>query len=152
MQHDETGQASQEWCLRGGAAVRQTADAPAPRRSRTIDRHLGIRLRERRTTLGLSQQQFALMIGVSNQQAHKYECGLNRIPAGRLYDMSQALDVPVEWFFIGLKSCVQAGEMPPACRMLLELMRNFALITDNSQLTALSVVARGLAMKSGDSG
>ena len=48
-----------------------------------IDRHVGRRMRERRTMLGLTQQQLAEMIHVTYQQAHKYEKGINRVAAGR---------------------------------------------------------------------
>jgi transcriptional regulator with XRE-family HTH domain len=52
--------------------------------------------------MGLSQQQLAKMIGVTYQQAHKYERGLNRISAGRLFEIGQVLGIPVSWFFEGL--------------------------------------------------
>ena len=57
-------------------------------RASLVDHHVGARIRERRTTLGLSQQQLARMIGVTYQQAHKYERGLNRISAGRLFEIA----------------------------------------------------------------
>ena len=53
-------------------------------RAQDVDRHVGARLRERRIMLGLTQQQLAELIGVTYQQAHKYENGINRISAGRL--------------------------------------------------------------------
>jgi transcriptional regulator with XRE-family HTH domain len=71
-------------------------------RANAADRHVGARIRERRVMMGLSQQQLAKMIGVTYQQAHKYERGLNRISAGRLFEIGQVLDVPVSWFFEGL--------------------------------------------------
>ena len=65
------------------------ADKTARRRGRgtvqDVDRHVGRRIRERRTMLGLTQQQLAERIGVTYQQAHKYETGDNRVSAGRLY-------------------------------------------------------------------
>jgi transcriptional regulator with XRE-family HTH domain len=48
-------------------------------------------MRERRIMLGLTQQQMAALIGVTSQQAHMYEKGLNRVSAGRLYSIAQAL-------------------------------------------------------------
>ena len=54
--------------------------------------------------LGLSQQQMAEMIGVTYQQAHKYERGINRIFAGRLFEISQVLGVSVGFFYEGLES------------------------------------------------
>ena len=81
---------------------RAPTGAPAERpgqRANAADRHVGSRIRERRVMMGLSQQQLAKMIGVTYQQAHKYERGLNRISAGRLFEIGQVLGVPVSWFF-----------------------------------------------------
>lgn len=63
-------------------------------RANDTDRHVGARIRERRIMLGLSQQQMADLIGVTYQQAHKYERGINRISAGRLHEISLVLGVP----------------------------------------------------------
>ncbi|HLY58110.1 MAG TPA: helix-turn-helix transcriptional regulator, partial [Stellaceae bacterium] len=54
----------------------------ATSRTQDIDRHVGARIRERRIMLGLTQQQLADLIGVTYQQAHKYERGINRVSAG----------------------------------------------------------------------
>ena len=67
-----------------------------------IDLHLGKRLRRRRRLLGLTQQQLAGACGVRFQQIQKYECGANRISAARLWQLSEALEVPVGYFFDGL--------------------------------------------------
>lgn len=67
-----------------------------------IDLHLGRRLRRRRRLLGLTQQQLAGVVGVRFQQIQKYECGANRISAARLWQLSQALDVPVGYFYDGV--------------------------------------------------
>ena len=109
-----------------------------------VDRHIGSRLRERRVTLGLSQQQLARMIGVTYQQAHKYERGLNRISAGRLFTIARALDVNPSWFFDDLQQG-QAPEPSPHQRKALELSRNFSLIENASHQNALSQMARLLA-------
>ena len=76
-------------------------DRNVPRVSRATDtdRHVGARIRERRVELGLSQHQMAALIGVTYQQAHKYESGINRVSAGRLFDIAQVLKVPVGYFF-----------------------------------------------------
>jgi transcriptional regulator with XRE-family HTH domain len=95
--------------------------------------------------LGLSQQQLARMIGVTYQQAHKYERGLNRISAGRLYDIARVLSVPISWFFEGMTSEPAPIEMTPRQRMGLELARNFALIDNEKHQEALSQMARALA-------
>jgi transcriptional regulator with XRE-family HTH domain len=61
-------------------------------------------MRERRIMLGLTQQQMAELIGVTYQQAHKYEKGINRVASGRLYNIAQALGVDVGYFFEGVDS------------------------------------------------
>lgn len=116
---------------------------PANRAS-DIDKHVGSRIRERRIMMGLSQQQMADMIGVTYQQAHKYERGINRISAGRLYEITQVLGVPVSYFFDGLEN---KNEQPvaPRQRMCLELARNFSSIDNERHQEALSQMARALA-------
>ncbi len=71
--------------------------------SNDIDLHLGKRLRSRRRILGLTQQQLAGACGVRFQQIQKYECGANRISAARLWRISEALQVPVGYFYDGLE-------------------------------------------------
>jgi transcriptional regulator with XRE-family HTH domain len=114
-------------------------------RATAVDRHVGSRILERRTALGLSLQQFAMLIGVTYQQAHKYERGFNRITAGRLYKVATALAVPVSWFFDGLDDEEPGPSNAPRLRMSLELARNFASITNEKYQEALSHMARVLA-------
>src|SRR5579864_3870668 len=78
-----------------------------------IDIHLGRRLRRRRRLLGLTQQQLAGACGVRFQQIQKYECGANRISAARLWQLSEALEVPVAYFYDGL-SALEAQRIEPA--------------------------------------
>ena len=118
------------------------------RGAQDIDRHVGARMRERRMLLGLTQQQMDELIGVTYQQAHKYERGLNRISAGRLYEIAQVLSVPVSWFFEGLATETHHAEMTPRQRMCLELARNFAAIDNEKHQEALSQMARALAAQS----
>src|SRR6266571_2015026 len=76
-----------------------------PRRGRStaaIDDHVGSRIRERRIMLGLTQQQLAEMIGVTYQQAHKYERGINRVSAGRLFEIARVLSAPITYFYEGI--------------------------------------------------
>src|SRR2546423_15177272 len=118
-----------------------------PRRGRStaaIDDHVGARIRERRIMLGLTQQQLAEMIGVTYQQAHKYERGINRVSAGRLYEIAQVLSVPVGYFFEGLQE-QGTRSVSPRERMCLELARNFAQIPNERHQEALSQLARVLA-------
>lgn len=121
-------------------------------RASTADHHVGTRIRERRVMMGLSQQQLAKMIGVTYQQAHKYERGLNRISAGRLFEIAQVLGVPVSWFFEGLAEGAEAQEMSHRQRMCLELARNFALIDNEKHQEALSQMARALAAQAPQGG
>jgi transcriptional regulator with XRE-family HTH domain len=79
-----------------------------------IDFHLGKRMRRRRRLLGLTQQQLAEACGVRFQQIQKYECGANRVSAARLWLISGALGVPVDYFFEGL--AVQPDHTPAATR------------------------------------
>ncbi|EHL96754.1 DNA-binding helix-turn-helix protein [Acetobacteraceae bacterium AT-5844] len=129
------------------AAQSEGEDHPTVR-ARMADRHVGARIRERRLMLGLSQQQLAAMIGVTYQQAHKYERGLNRISAGRLFEIGLVLDVPVSWFFEGLGEDGATQPLGSRQRMCLELARNFALIDNEKHQEALSQMARALAAQS----
>jgi len=74
------------------------------RKADLIDKHVGQRLRERRRSLELSQQDIARMLGISYQQVQKYECGLNRISAGRLYMLANIMRVTVSHFYEGVPS------------------------------------------------
>ncbi len=64
-----------------------------------IDVHVGARVRQRRTPLGMSQTDLGDTLGLTFQQVQKYEWGANRISASRLFELSQVFDVPVEHFF-----------------------------------------------------
>ena len=72
------------------------------RAANAIDRKLGQRVRTRRLEIGMSQERLADLLGVTFQQVQKYEKGINRIAASRLFDISAALDMPVSRFFDGL--------------------------------------------------
>ena len=72
------------------------------RSANAIDRRLGQRVRTRRLEIGMSQEKLADVLGVTFQQVQKYEKGVNRIAASRLFDISAALDMPVARFFEGL--------------------------------------------------
>ena len=112
-----------------------------------VDGYVGGRIRERRVMLGLSQQQMANLIGVTYQQAHKYERGINRISAGRLYEIARVLRVPVSYFFDGLDGNATDDDLSVRQRMCLELARNFTQIPNDRHREALSQLARVLAAK-----
>jgi transcriptional regulator with XRE-family HTH domain len=76
-------------------------DGPDP-----IDVYVGMRVRESREKVGLSQAALAKQIGVSFQTVQKYETAENRISASTLFRLGQVLDVPPGYFFEG---CVETG-------------------------------------------
>lgn len=77
-----------------------------------IDVHLGRRLRRRRRLLGLTQQELARVCGVRFQQIQKYESAANRMSAARLWQLAEALETPVSYFFEGFsaRETREAGE------------------------------------------
>jgi transcriptional regulator with XRE-family HTH domain len=118
----------------------------ALRKSRTVDvdRHVGAKIRQHRIMLGLTQQQLADMIGVTYQQAHKYERGINRVSAGRLYEIARVFALSVDAFYVGLdQSDTNLGNGRQ--RMSLELMRCFGRIGNPRHQDALAQMARALA-------
>ncbi|WP_052046265.1 helix-turn-helix domain-containing protein [Candidatus Paracaedibacter symbiosus] len=68
------------------------------RSSSAKDLYIAKKLRERRIEIGLNQSDLANMLGVTYQQVHKYEKGIDRIPAGRLFEFSKILSVPLSFF------------------------------------------------------
>lgn len=74
---------------------------PADKESRAspIDIHVGGRIRLRRTLMGMSQERLGEALGLTFQQVQKYERGVNRVGASRLFDLSRVLDVPISFFF-----------------------------------------------------
>ena len=114
-------------------------------RALDVDRRVSLRIRQRRIMLGLTQQQMAELIGVTYQQAHKYEKGINRIASGRLYNIAQALGVDVGYFFEGMGRD-DAFKATPKQRMLLELARNFISIPIRKHQDAICSLARALSV------
>ena len=95
--------------MRGSEGVRMASDDLSDRGDREhrpspIDVHVGSRVRLRRTLLGLSQEKLGEALGLTFQQVQKYERGVNRIGASRLFDLARVLDVPIGFFF---------DDMPP---------------------------------------
>ena len=134
----------------GGPAERGGKEQkPSP-----IDVHVGMRIRLRRTLMGMSQERLGEALGLTFQQVQKYERGVNRVGASRLFDLSRVLDVPIAFFFddmpepmasaygntgagvagrraIGFADTQDAfGEDPAARRETQELVRIFGRITD----------------------
>ncbi|OYU51748.1 MAG: transcriptional regulator [Alphaproteobacteria bacterium PA1] len=72
------------------------------RRSTSVDAYVGCRLKQRREDLGMSQERLAELLGLSFQQVQKYERGLNRVGASRLFQLCGLLGVEPSFFFDGL--------------------------------------------------
>lgn len=67
-----------------------------------VDVHVGKRIRHRRWMVGMTQQHLADSVGIKFQQIQKYETGMNRVSASRLWDIARTLDVSISFFFEGL--------------------------------------------------
>ena len=126
--------------------VNRMAKPKTGRSAAAIDDHVGGRIRERRIMLGLTQKQLAEMIGVTYQQAHKYERGINRVSAGRLFEIARALSAPITYFYEGISE-EGPRQLMPHQRMQLEIARNFAEIRNEKHQEAVSQLARALASR-----
>lgn len=103
-----------------------------------VDVHVGKRVRHRRWMVGMTQQQLAERVGIKFQQIQKYETGMNRISASRLWDIANALTVPVSFFFEGLgEGENQAQQTLPgdilADKEALELVRSYYAIPETQR-------------------
>jgi len=104
-----------------------------------VDVHVGKRIRHRRWMVGMTQQQLAEKVGIKFQQIQKYETGMNRVSASRLWDISEALSVPINFFFEGLESGAGAtaeATLPGdilADKEALELVRSYYAIPENQR-------------------
>lgn len=72
------------------------------REASAIDRKIGHKVRARRLEIGMTQERLAGLLGITFQQVQKYEKGVNRIAASRLWKIAKALDMPPAKFFEGL--------------------------------------------------
>ncbi len=95
-----------------------------------VDIHVGKRIRQRRWLIGMTQQQLGEAVGIKFQQIQKYETGSNRVSASRLWDIADALDVPVTFFFDGLEQSEAEGQADIPVdvsedREALELVRSY---------------------------
>lgn len=103
-----------------------------------VDVHVGKRIRHRRWLVGITQQQLAEKVGIKFQQIQKYETGMNRVSASRLWDISGVLDVPVSFFFEGLTEVTDAetADAPKdflADKEALELVRSYYAMPENQR-------------------
>jgi transcriptional regulator with XRE-family HTH domain len=81
-----------------------------------IDVHVGSRIRLRRTLLGMSQERLGEALGLTFQQVQKYERGVNRVGASRLFDLSRVLDVPISFFFDDMPDSLASAYGSPTSR------------------------------------
>ncbi|MEM9436272.1 MAG: helix-turn-helix transcriptional regulator [Pseudomonadota bacterium] len=108
-----------------------------------VDVHVGKRIRHRRWMVGMTQQQLAETVGIKFQQIQKYETGMNRVSASRLWDIAETLDVPVSFFFAGLEGTDDPSGAEPmepdvqgdilADKEALELVRSYYAIPENQR-------------------
>lgn len=111
----------------------------------SVDTHVGKKIRQRRWLIGMTQQGLAEAVGIKFQQIQKYETGMNRISASRLWDIAEALEVPVSFFFEGfdkpeeiLEAEMQASGDAQQGDLLsdkeaLELVRSYYAIPENQR-------------------
>lgn len=134
------------------------------RRANTMDTHVGSRVRLRRMLLGMSQEKLGEHLGLTFQQVQKYEKGINRIGASRLYELAKVLGVPVQFFYddapveaeAGLKYAAGFAEGPAetyvvdflASREGLELNKSFVRIADPRVRRSIVDLVRTLAGES----
>ncbi len=127
-----------------------------------IDIHVGLRVRQRRALLGMSQTDLGKAVDLTFQQVQKYERGANRISASRLFEFAAVLDVPVSHFFEGMTSETSSGKRKPGRakgkeggdeaghstkRETLELVRAYYKIKDANQRKSLTGLVTALAQK-----
>ncbi len=104
-----------------------------------VDVHVGKRIRHRRWLVGMTQQKLAEKVGIKFQQIQKYETGANRVSASRLWDISDALEVPVSFFFEGIDADATdtATASVPSDLMgdkeALDLVRSYYAIPENQR-------------------
>jgi transcriptional regulator with XRE-family HTH domain len=102
-----------------------------------VDVHVGKRIRHRRWMVGMTQQQLADKVGIKFQQIQKYETGMNRVSASRLWDISSTLGVSIAFFFDGIDALKgAAGQIDNdimADKEALELVRSYYAIPEHQR-------------------
>lgn len=99
-----------------------------------VDVHVGRKIRQRRWVIGMTQQQLADAVGIKFQQIQKYETGMNRVSASRLWDVATTLDVGIEFFFEGLNAEETADATDPlASKEAMELIRAYYAIPETQR-------------------
>jgi transcriptional regulator with XRE-family HTH domain len=111
-----------------------------------VDRHVGLRIRMRRKELGISQERLAEAIGLTFQQVQKYERAANRVSASKLWEMAQALSVPIGYFYEGLgdPTLSDPENGPPGANIPRDTLQDFLLTPEGIELaTVFPKVAKG---------
>jgi transcriptional regulator with XRE-family HTH domain len=73
----------------------------SPKAPGALDRYVGIRVRQRRLEVGMSQEKLGEALGITFQQVQKYEKGTNRVSVSRLHQIAESLGVPLSYFYEG---------------------------------------------------
>ncbi|MFC4273457.1 helix-turn-helix domain-containing protein [Sneathiella chungangensis] len=117
--------------------------------AKRVDDHVGERIRERRTMMGLTQEHLAKALDISYQQVQKYETGANRVSAGRLYEIAKRLEVDVAYFFENLEPSTTSIPLEHGGknRSTIELVRNYSEIDEPGVRSAVSGLIKSLAGK-----
>jgi len=114
------------------------------RAANAVDRKLGQRVRSRRLEIGMSQERLAELLGVTFQQVQKYEKGVNRIAASRLFDIAAALDVPIARFFENIASGRGASGVAEGRR---EFVDDALATPEGAQLMALFASIKSIKVR-----
>lgn len=107
-------------------------DLDPDRAPNPVDRHVGLRIRMRRKELGVSQERLAGAIGLTFQQIQKYERAANRVSASKLWEVAQALDAPVGYFYDGLDKPAERTATAPSSSV-----HDFLLTPEGLELASL---------------
>ena len=111
--------------------------------SHPVDVQVGQRIRQRRWAIGMTQQQLADAVGIKFQQIQKYETGMNRVSASRLWDIAQAMNTPVQFFFSDLTDEADGADDIMTQKETLDLLRTYYAIPE-AQRRRLFDLARAL--------
>ncbi|MEM8824215.1 MAG: helix-turn-helix transcriptional regulator [Pseudomonadota bacterium] len=99
-----------------------------------VDIHVGKRIRHRRWMVGMTQQQLAETVGIKFQQIQKYETGMNRVSASRLWEIAKTLDVQIGHFFEGFDSDAGSADQDILSdKEAMELIRAYYAIPEHQR-------------------
>lgn len=115
----------------------------------TVNRFVGVRIRERRRALGLSQRELSESAGSTHQQIYNYERGENGVSVGLLYEIARVLRTSPDYFFEGLDKNHLVTQETPRQRIMSDLMHSLAELQSKEHLELIGQLARGLTTKPG---